>query len=196
MSIDPALLFLASSADPGDLFKPDAGTMLKMGINNMRETPLFSGWNIEAYREGAVVTGKLSGGFLEDQQITFFCRSNMPRKVLMLASWQYNSAAPNQAADDNKAIHTAVFGSSVTVGGKVVRQASGYDSIADVHVDSEDRWFLTYVLTTDEFTAGLRSGRIDIRVDAPHSVGHYGFHFSPPTSGLDRAARIAFKSCL
>jgi hypothetical protein len=196
MSIDPALLFLASSADPSALFRPDTDMMFKLGITNMRETPLFSGWTIEPYRAGAVVTGKLSGGFNEDQQITFFCRSNLPRKVLMLASWQYASATPSQAADDDQSLRTAILGSSVAVGGRVMRQASGYDSIADSHVDKADRWFLTYVLSSDEFAAGLKSDRLEVKIDGPHSLGSFGFSFSPPTAGLDRAARIAFRSCL
>jgi hypothetical protein len=76
VSVDPTLLYFASSNDPSSLFKPDAEVMFKMGITNVRETPLFTGWTIEPYKGGAVVTGKLSGGFTEDQQITFFCRTN------------------------------------------------------------------------------------------------------------------------
>jgi hypothetical protein len=196
MSIDPAFLFLASSTEPSGLFKADTDTMLKMGITNVREIPLFSGWTIEPYRAGAVVTGKLSGGFTEDQQITFFCRGSMPGKVLMLASWQYASASPSRAADDNKSIRNAILGTSVAVGGKVVRRAIGYESIIDAHVDNTDKWFLTYVLNSDEFAGGLNSGNLHIEVEGPHSLGSYGFRFSPPMANLVKASRIAFKSCL
>jgi hypothetical protein len=196
MSVDPALLSIASSADPSSVFQPDAGTMLKMGITNVRGTPLFSGWSIEPYRSGAIVTGKLSGRYNEDQQITFFCRTNVPGKVFMLSSWQYASASSSEAVADNNSIRTAVAGSSVSIGSKVVRRAAGYDSIADAHVDNADRWFLTYTLAGDEFVAALNSGSLQIKIDGPHSLGAFGFTFAPPMAGLAPAARIAFKSCL
>lgn len=202
MSINSTLLFAASSTDPDALFQPDAQSMFKMGITNVLVNRAFGGWTIEPYRTGAVVTGKLfssfgeEGGFNGDQQITLFCRSNIPGKVLMLASWQYLSAAASKASGDNKSIRTNISGSSLAVGGKVIRQSAGYDNILDAHVDNNDRWFLTYVLTSDEFATGLKSGSIDIRVDGPHALGDFGFAFSPPTDGLGRAAQIAFRSCL
>jgi hypothetical protein len=196
MSIDPELLFLSSSTNADTLFKPDEETMFRLRIVNQREAPLFSGWAIEPYRTGAVVTGKLSDGLLEDQQITFFCRNSLPGKVMMLASWQPTWASPNPAAEDNKSFRTMIFGSSVTVAGKVIRRANNDESIVDAHVDATDKWFLTYVLTGDEFAAGLNSGKLDIVIDGPNSLGHGGFRFSPPMAGLARASRIAFKSCL
>jgi hypothetical protein len=114
MSIDPALLFLASFNDRESLFSPKSEAMLKLGVTNVNEIPSFSGWTIEPYRSGAVVTGKLSGGFVEDQQITFFCRANSPGKVYMLASRQYDYHAP----DDDRGIRTAIWGSSVSIAGK------------------------------------------------------------------------------
>jgi hypothetical protein len=196
MSVDPTLLSFASANDPNSLFRPDTETMYKMGITNVRETPQFSGWTIEPYKDGAVVTGKLTSGSDEDQQITFFCRNNLPRKVFMLASWQYDSAAPDRAAADNDNIHSAIGGSTVTIGGQVVRHTTGYESIAEAHVDNADRWFLTYGLTAEEFAAALKSGQLTIEIEGPHSLGNYGFRFSPPMTGMAKAARIAFKSCL
>ena len=196
MSVDPTFLSFASANDPDSLFRPDTETMYKMGITNVRETPQFSGWTIEPYKDGAVVTGKLSGGLGEDQQITFFCRNNVPRKVFMLASWQYDSAAPGRAADDNNGIHSAIEGSTVTIGGQMVRHATGYESIAEAHVDKADRWFLTYILTAEEFGAALKSGQLTIEIEGPHSLGDFGFRFSPPMTEIAKPARIAFKSCL
>jgi hypothetical protein len=197
MSIDPELLSLASSTDASTIFKPDTDIMDKMGITNERVK--FSGWTIEPYRAGAVVTGKLSGGGRggEDQQITFFCRSNLPGKVLMLASWQYSWNSPGLTKQDNDNIRTGIQGSSVTIGENIVRRSDGYDSIADAHVDNTDRWFITYVLAADEFVAALKSGKLAISLDGPHSLGGtWGFGFSPPIADLSKAARIAFKFCL
>jgi hypothetical protein len=202
MSIDPELLSMASSTDASDIFKPDMDMMDKMGITN--ERVIFSGWTIEPYRTGAVVTGKLSGAGRggEDQQITFFCRSNLPGKVFMLASWQYSWVAPGlttaqQGKQDNDNIRTEIQGSSVTIGENIARRNDGYDSIADAHVDNTDRWFITYVLAADEFAAVLKRGRLVINLDGPHSLGGtWGFEFSPPIADLGKASRIAFKSCL
>jgi hypothetical protein len=66
----------------------------------------------------------------------------------------------------------------------------------DAHVDHAGQWFLTYILNSDEFAVGLKAGRLDIKIDGPHSLGHFGFSFSPPMTGLAAAARIEFKSCL
>jgi hypothetical protein len=131
-----------------------------------------------------------------DREMHQAAATNVPGKVFMLASWQYAAAAPIHAADDNNAIRTAIWGSSVSVGGRVVRQATGYDSISDPHVDDADSWFLTYSLQSEEFSASLKSGKLDVRIDGPHSLGSYGFSFSPPMANLARAVRIAFKSCI
>jgi hypothetical protein len=198
MSVDPELLSFASANDPGSIFRPDTETMYKMGITNVRETPQFSGWTIEPYKDGAVVTGKLTGGSDEDHQIhqiTFFCRNNVPRKVFMLASWQWDSAAANRAAADNTSIHRSIHGSTVRIGGQVVRNATGYESIAEAHVDTSDTW-LTYILTAEEFAAAVKSGELTVEVDVPHSLNYSAFIFSPPMTGMEKPARIAFKSCL
>lgn len=196
MAVDPTLLLFASSAKPSSLFVPDSDTMLKMGITNVRDKPLFSGWTIEPYHRGAVVVGKLTGGFAEDQQLAFFCRGGAPGKAFMLASWQYASALPTQAKADDQALRTAISGSTLMIGGTTIRTETGYDSIAETHVDSADRWFLTYTMSMNELIVGLKSAYIDIKIDGPHSLGDFGFDFSVPMTGLAQAARIAFKSCL
>jgi hypothetical protein len=189
------LLSLASGADPTSIYRPDAATALKLRVTNWRSTPDFTGWTIEPYRAGAVVTGKLTqGAEMEGQQLTLFCRTNAPGKVFLMASWQYRSAAPGQAAEDNAAIRTYINGSAVSVGGKMVRRGQGYDNIADAHVDNADRWFLTYALDASEFSAGLSSGKLQLDIDGPHFLGMPTFE--PPTAGLAATTRIAFKSCL
>jgi hypothetical protein len=185
-------MLLVTSNTQSELTPIERGIHALRATVKNRETPLLTGWTIEPYRAGAVVTGKLSGGIIEDQQITFFCRSNLPGKVLMLVSWHHAWASPSRAADDNNSIRTAIWEVSVAVGGKVVRRSSGYDSIAAAHVDNTDRWFITYILTADEFVAGLKSGRLEIAADGPNSLGLYASRVSPPTIDLGRAARIAF----
>jgi transcriptional regulator with XRE-family HTH domain len=76
------------------------------------------------------------------------------------------------------------------------RQHAGQGVFLDVHVDPTDRWFLTYVLASDEFVAALNNGRLDIKIDGPHSLGNFGFRFSPPMTDLAKTSTIAFKSCL
>lgn len=114
----------------------------------------------------------------------------------MLASWKYASATPTQAEVDDSAIRTAIWGSTVAAGGNVMRKANGYDSIAGAHVDRNDQWYLTYELKSDELAAGLKAGKLEIKVEGPHSLGAFGFSFSPPMAGLAAATRIAFKSCI
>ena len=203
MSVDPTLLFFAVAADASSLFRPDNEAILKMDVTNVRNTPLFSGWSIEPYRVGAVVTGKLREGD-NTQQLTLFCRTAVPGKVFLMASWQYPSASPAGAAADNTLMHTGISGSAVLIGGKPVRQGQGSDSIVDAHVDSSDRWFLTYALDARELSSALAAGGLTVDIQVPHSLSErfskvsdgFAFVFEPPITGLATATRIAFKSCL
>ena len=196
MSINPTLLFLASSTGPDQLFVPKLEAMRKLGIVNVLGKATFSGWKIEPYRLGAVVTGNLNGGLEEHKDITFYCKSDSPGRVFMLASWKYPSASAKQAVEDNRFIRQSVLGSTVLIGGTVVRKESGYDSIAKVGVNSADVYSLTYILTDQELERALASGSLTISISGPHALGDFGFWFSPPMADLAPAIRIAFKSCL
>jgi hypothetical protein len=200
MSVDPTLLSLAASAEPTDLLRPDAETLLKLNVTNVRDAPLFSGWSIEPYRAGAVITGKLSEGAADSaQQLTFFCKAKAPGKVFMLASWQNPWASPGAAITEKANVSATInaWDSTLTIGGKPVRQSQGQDSVTDVRIDNADRWFLTYTLDAGEFAAALKNGKLEVKIGTPHVVSDsMGFTFAPPIPGLAAAARIAFKSCL
>jgi hypothetical protein len=202
MAVEPALLSLATTADPTSLYQPDAEAMFKLNVVNMSDKQLFGGWSIEPYRSGAVVTGKLSAEaeqtagldavsteIIPEQQMSFFCRAQAPGKVFLLGSWRYGDAS-------DALIRSIIFGSTVLIGGQPVRQVRGDGSIADLHVGS-GRMSLTYALDTSEFTAALTRGKLEIKIDVPHALSEsYEFRFAPPMTGLAAATRIAFKSCL
>src|SRR5262249_5254085 len=107
MAIDPALLSLATMADPASLYRPDAEAMFKLNVIHMSDKRLFGGWSIEPYRSGAVVTGKLSAvaeqgdgivaaETIPEQQVSFFCRAQAPGKVFLLGSWPLGGISDQQ----------------------------------------------------------------------------------------------------
>jgi hypothetical protein len=202
MSIDPALLAYAAATNPADLFRPDDDTMFKLGVINARGIPTFSGWSIEPFGSGAAVTAFIPATGTEDQDqdddqtIRIYCRAKMPQHVFMMVTWQWAEPRPKDAARHNEAMHTMVFGSSVTIGGRLVRKSAGSDAIVDAHVDASDRYFLTYEFSADEFAAATRAGRLEVRIEAAHALGYYGFRFDPPMQGLAELAKVAFKSCV
>jgi hypothetical protein len=196
MGIDGRLLALSSSADPAELVRPDASTMLALGVINVTDAGVFSGWSLKPYQDGTVVTGRVSGQDYDDLRYTFYCRAKAPGVVFLMSALRYLSADPKQAAADDSALRKFVWGSKVSIGGRGIREAKGYQSIADARVDGNDTWLLIYELSAAEFGSALATGSLEIRISGPHSLGSYGFVFAPPMEGLAAPARVFLKNCI
>ena len=194
MDIDPEVLFLASSTSSADIYLPDTPTMARLRITNVHARDEFSGWTIEPYRAGAIVTGTISDSSNLKTQLTIFCRRSSPGQVFILGSWVYLSPARNAAADQTDSVRGAVWGSKLKLGSATAREQKGLDGIADLHIDNSGRFYLTFPITAQEYAQGLQTG-IVVEVDVPHSYG-WVFRLEPPLAGLKERTAIAFKACL
>jgi hypothetical protein len=194
MGVDPEVLSLASKTPSADINLPDGPTMTRLGIINSHEDTQFSGWAIEPYKAGAVVTGTVTDPENQKTQIALFCRRANPGQVFLLGSWTYPIPTVNQAASETGNVRKAVFQSRLIIGQTTVRQQNGLDGIADLHVDDSGRFYLTYAMSTAEFYRGIEAG-FAVEVVVPHSYG-WLFRFQPPLPGLRQETAITFKSCL
>jgi hypothetical protein len=194
MDIDPEVLSLASKTPSADINLPDGPTMTRLRIINSHEDAQFTGWVIEPYRAGAVVTGTVIDAENRKTQITLFCRRANPGQIFLLGSWTYLIPTVNQAARETENVRSSVFGSALKIGRATVREQKDLDGIADLHVDDSGRFYLTYVLSAAEFNRGLDAG-FAVEVSVPHNYG-FLFRFQPPLPELREQTVIAFKSCL
>lgn len=196
MDIDPEVLALASVTPSVNLTTPDGPTLGRLRITTSHNDVQFSGWTIEPYHAGAVVTGTVNDQENKQTQLTLFCRQSNPGQVFLLASWIDLIPTANRAAFETNNIRSAVFGSKLIIGQTTVREQQDLDGFTDAHVDAAGRYYFTYALSTDEFNRGLQAG-FAVVVDVPHAYSSdMSFLFQPPLAGLRQQVAIAFKSCL
>lgn len=196
MNIDPEVLVLASVTPSANLVTPNEPTMARLRITTSHNDVQFSGWAIEPYRAGAVVTGTVNDQKNQQTKLTFFCRQSNPGQVFLLASWIDLIPRANEAESQTDSIRSAVFGSKLIIGQTTVREQQRLEGITDARVDDEGRYYFTYALSMDEFNRGLQAG-FAVVVDVPHVYSSdMSFLFQPPLAGLPQSMAIAFKSCL
>jgi len=196
MGVDPEVLALASVTPSSGVYWPDGPTMAKLRITTYHTDVQFSGWTIEPYRSGAVVTGTVNDQANQKTQLALFCRRSNPGQVYLRASWR-NDLFPtiNQGASETGNQTSAVLGSKLIIGQTTVREQNGLDGFSDARVD-DTGFVLTYPLSMTEFNRGLQAG-FEVQVDVPHAYSpSMSWVFQPPLTGLQQNTDIAFKSCL
>ena len=192
VSADPEILFIAASTPPHEMYRPTEAEMRRLAI--ITGGVFFSGWTIEPYGAGAVVTGSIRYHSHDQTQLTVFCRRSAPGQVFVMGSssgWA-PSAAPGRSQVDT--LRAAIGLVSLSIAGQTVREVAGAQGLADVRVDGQGRAYLTFAMSREDFNRGIGS-RMSIRVDLPRYLGA-GADLSPPSAGLRDRANVAFRACL
>ncbi len=190
---DAEVLFIASATPPNEMYRPSQGEMRRLGI--VTGGVVFSGWAIEPYAAGAVVTGSVRFHSHHEMQITVFCRRSAAGSVFVMGSsttWAPSWSAAGQSRAD--VLKSAIGPVSLSIGGQVVREATGQQGLSDVRVDNEGRAYLTFAMSRDEFRRGLRDG-FAVEAMLPRVLGATA-RIEPPRLGLSERASVALRVCL
>jgi hypothetical protein len=193
VSADPEILFIASSTPPHEMYRPTEAEMRRLGI--VTGGVVFSGWTIEPYGAGAVVTGSIRFHARDEMQITLFCRRNAGASVFVMASsttWAPSWPSSGQARTD--ALKAAISHVGLHLGRQMVREVAGPQGLSDVRVDNAGRAYMTFAMTREEFIRGVRDG-FAIEITLPRVLGAVA-RVEPPRPGLRERANVAFRACL
>ena len=192
MGIDPELVALASAAEPSTLYLPGKDEMTRLGVTN--DAVSFSGWTIEAYGDGAIVTGTIKGAWLADEDVTFFCRTSKPGIIFMVGSYKFSVHDEESAAQHSADLRGEVEGTSLVTGSTILRQNTGLTGLSNVYIDNTGRYFFVYPMSGGELAQAIYGHDLHLEIATPEVENNPSFE--PPIGDLGPDVSVAARSCL
>lgn len=192
MEIDPQVLMLAASANPDALYIPTNEEMTKLGITN--DGASFSGWSVEPYHAGALVTGTVKRSWVEDQTVTFFCKAANRSTVYLVGSYVYSAPMAKTAAQTTQDLRNSIEGTTLSAGSNILRHQDGIGGLTNAYVSNDGRYHFIYPVTEQELLEGVRAGSLILSIVTPEYENNP--IFTIPTNELGPYLIIALKACV
>lgn len=200
LSIDPEVLFLASTQEPNQIAFPTIAEMRRLRIINTIDQPQAEPWRIEPVGAGAVVVTRIEVDAFTEKRIALHCRRSAPDIIVLRGAWTYPNperlgvGQPGAGRRLTDELRKAIFDSSLIIGNQTVRTHPGVSGLIDARVDDDGTHRIAFGISLAEYRRGLAEGFL-VDLSLPGYLG-YGRSFVPPITGLSERMNIALRSCV
>lgn len=194
MGVDPRLQAIAAGVSPWEPIRVLSRQEL-IDLNVVNDVERFSGWTIEAYQAGAVLTGTYRSGMQEPVNVTFFCRrsASTPYVLLSAAFKGYLDANPGTTAES---LEGMIQGAAISINGETLTLSPPMVDAIKVRIDQGGMIYATIPLTGEVVVALTHAQRFGVEVELPRVTG-YPWTLPPAdVSGVSRPLKLVMRNCL